>query len=78
MPLATPHPVKIWIGTLLFFAVGVAVASFVALRMVESGSSVLNAIVVASFVGGYGAYFVFYAVLNAAKHSRGPRRSAGT
>lgn len=75
MSLGEPHPVKVWAGVILFFGIGAAIALAIAFRLIEGGGSVLGAIAIGSCAGGYGAWFVFYVVLNALKRFRGLRRS---
>ena len=77
MAVSEPHPAKFWAGVILFFGIGATIALAVAFRLIERGSSVVGAIALGSCVGGYGAWLVFYVVLNALKRFRGPRPPSG-
>jgi hypothetical protein len=66
----------VWAGVTLFFGIGVAIALAVAYRLLDRGSSIIGAIAVGACAGSYGAWFVFYLVLNALKLIRDRRRSA--
>jgi hypothetical protein len=74
MPLAEPHPVKVWTGVILFFAVGVVIGLAVTLHYIRLGTSVGAAIFVGSSAGGFGAWAVFALFVRA---RRALRQSAG-
>jgi hypothetical protein len=74
MPLAEPHPAKVWTGIILFFAVGVVVGLAVAMYYIRLGTSLGAAIFVGSGAGGFGAWAVF-ALFFRAYHAL--RRSGG-
>lgn len=63
----SPHPVKLWAGVILFFAIGVAIALGVTSRIINQGGSLAAAIAVGAGAGGMGAWLVFYVVLNTLK-----------
>jgi hypothetical protein len=77
MPLADPHPVVFWAGAVAFFGTGMAIAAFAAFRIVDGGGSVAAGMASGAFVGGYGAWFVFYVGHKLIKAAKRLLRSAG-
>ena len=61
----------------MFFGVGVGIALLVAFAHVRRGGSPVAAVAVGAFCGGYGAWFVFYIVLNLLHWLRKRGRSTG-
>lgn len=61
MPVDEPYLVKFWAGVILFFGISVAIAGTLAFVHVRNGGSVLGGIAMGSYVGGFGAWFVFFA-----------------
>jgi hypothetical protein len=51
---------KAWAAVILFFAVGVAIASVAAVGMLQRGRSQILAVLFASSIGGFGAWFIFF------------------
>ena len=51
-----------WLGLALFFAVGVSITFAIALPVIDRGGSAVEAIVVAAFFGGFGAWLSFFTV----------------
>jgi hypothetical protein len=65
--LGEPRRHKAWAGVTLFFGVGVAIALTVTYGLLHRGSSVACAVPSGACAGGFGAWFVFYVVLNTMK-----------
>jgi len=63
---------KFWAGVMLFFAIGAVIGLAVALALVDRGSSAAGAVVSGAFVGGYGAWLVFFVILNVLRWLRRP------
>jgi hypothetical protein len=60
MPNDEPNPVKEWTGLILFFGVGVAIGLPTALMYITDGVSYGFAIALGAFLGGYGAWLIFF------------------
>ena len=71
MPIGDSRPVKVWLGVVMFFAIGAAIALAIAFHRINRGDPILGAVVVGAIAGGCGAWLVFYVVLNALKRIRG-------
>jgi hypothetical protein len=63
-----------WLGIILFFAVGVSITLTLAMPIIDSGGSAVEAIAVAAFFGGFGAWLSFFTVARLLHWLRSGRR----
>lgn len=66
---------KLWLGTISFFGIGVAIAIAVAQQLISGGSSMFTAIGFGAFFGAFGAWLAFYIGLKFVKFCFGARPS---